>query len=123
MAPPRSTPPRAVLYPPVVGFARRRPGALRLWGTRLAAVLVAVAAAALLYVYVIEPVLPESSSGPTPIERPATIPARVPAWAWELHKWHLTPAAERGSRPAAAPRHVPEWFWDFRRWRLSLAPG
>ena len=86
-------------------LARRRRHWARVWLTRLLVVAAAGLAAA-----------------PTPIERPETIPARVPAWAWDLHLWHLTPAAERGPRPEAAPARVPDWYWDFRRWRLSLAP-
>ena len=99
------------------------PSTVRRWLSRVAAVVVAALAVAALYVFVVRPVLPESDPArPVPIERPTSIPARVPAWAWQLHVWHLTPETERGPRPAAAPRAVPAWFWDFRRWRLSLAP-
>ncbi|HWH06716.1 MAG TPA: hypothetical protein VNT23_09835 [Gaiellaceae bacterium] len=106
-------------------LARRRRHWARVWLTRLLVVAAAGLAAAALYTLVVQPLLPERESAPpapTPIERPETIPARVPAWAWDLHLWHLTPAAERGPRPEAAPARVPDWYWDFRRWRLSLAP-
>ena len=106
------------------GVVFERPDPIRRWLTRVAVVVVAALAVAALYVFVVRPVLPESDpvARPAPIERPTSIPARVPAWAWQLHVWHLTPATERGPRPAAAPNAVPAWFWDFRRWRLSLAP-
>jgi hypothetical protein len=98
--------------------------ASRRWLNRTAAIALATVALVVLYLLVVRPLLPESSSAqPTPIERPATVPERVPAWAWQLHGWHLTDLAERGPRPAAAPASVPRWYWDFRRWRLSLAPA
>lgn len=52
--------------------------------------------------------------------RPAGVPRRIPAWAWELRRWHLTPVAERGPRPASAPRRVPDWYWPWFRWQSEL---
>lgn len=105
------------------GLGLRRRDAPRRWLNRAAATAVPALALVALYLFVVRPVLPQSEPvRPVPIDRPASIPTRVPAWAWQLHTWHLTPAAVRGARPAAAPAGVPAWFWDFRRWRLSLAP-
>jgi len=55
--------------------------------------------------------------------RPKGIPARIPPWAWDLHKWLATSPDQRGARPKAAPAHVPTWFWTWRKWRLELAPA
>jgi hypothetical protein len=52
--------------------------------------------------------------------RPAGVPRRIPAWAWELRRWHLAPRAERGPRPAAAPRRLPSWYWPWFRWQSEL---
>jgi len=52
--------------------------------------------------------------------RPQGVPARIPSWAWSMHKWLLTAPQERGARPEAAPAHLPSWFWDWRTWRLQL---
>jgi stage II sporulation protein D len=54
-----------------------------------------------------------------PRTRPATAPARIPAWAWRMLEWHGRPAAQRGPRPAAAPPALPGWYWDWRLWRVS----
>jgi hypothetical protein len=55
------------------------------------------------------------------VERPASAPGRVPPWAWELHRWQLTPPAVRGERPGGAPARLPGWYWDWRAWRLAVA--
>ena len=116
--------PRADIHPPEPDPIPRSPGALQRWANRLAAVIVAGLAAAALYVFVARPVLrADDPVQSVPIDRPQNIPARIPAWAWELHKWHLRSVGERGSRPDAAPQRVPGWYWDFRRWRISLAPA
>jgi len=117
--------PSIEVHPPYSpALVARRPHWALQWAKRLAVVAAAGLAASALYVLVAQPLLPErgASSQPTPVERPQTIPARVPAWAWDLHKWHLTPAGERGPRPEGAPARPPDWYWDFRRWRISLAP-
>ena len=85
---------------------------------------------------IVSPVLPEryafpplSSGGDTAASdsaeatlpaRPRGVPARIPGWAWSMHKWLLTAPQERGARPKAAPAHLPSWFWAWRKWRLAL---
>ena len=98
---------------------------------RLLVVTAYVGVLALVYL-IVSPVLPETArfwdhrapaTAPAPPQpvRPANAPTRIPAWAWELHAWHLTPAAERGERPDA-PARLPAWYWEWRTWRLELAP-
>ncbi len=55
---------------------------------------------------------------PPPPARPSGIPRRIPRWAWQMHRWHSTPRARRGSRPKA-PRRLPRWYYRWRRWRLA----
>ena len=52
--------------------------------------------------------------------RPAGAPRRIPHWAFELRRWHLTPKAKRGRRPASAPRRPPAWYWPWFTWRNEL---
>ena len=52
--------------------------------------------------------------------RPGGVPRRIPAWAWALRRWQLTPKAERGQRPASAPRRLPSWYWPWFRWQSAL---
>jgi hypothetical protein len=131
------TPIAPASYAPVVAVATRSgsPGArglsVRRRILRYSARLFAVAAygAALFIAYqLISPVLPErggtaspAATASEPIPRPASAPARVPEWAWAMHRWHSTPAAERGARPQGAPQRLPAWYWDWREWRLSVA--
>ena len=111
--------------PPISRGVVRRPSRLARWLGRLAATI-AVALAGFAGYLVIEASLrsdaPAASPAPT-VERPVSVPAHVPRWAWELHQWQLQRPAERGERPAAAPVRVPAWYWDWRAWRLALAPG
>jgi hypothetical protein len=59
-----------------------------------------------------EPVLPA---------RPASVPAQVPAWAWEMHEWHAKRPIDRGRRPRAAPQSLPAWYWEWRAWRVLVS--
>ena len=52
--------------------------------------------------------------------RPAGVPARIPAWAWELLDWELTEPALRAKRPAGAPAKLPAWYGDWRDWRTAV---
>jgi hypothetical protein len=94
---------------------------------RLGALAAFAAAAAALWLAV-SPVLPDRwswhpfasdapAAGATTTARPAGLPHRIPAWAWQLHAWMLD--SRRGPRPKAAPAHVPDWFWAWRKWRLA----
>ena len=50
---------------------------------------------------------------PTP--RPASIPRRIPNWAFQLAAWQQ--AGKAGKRPAA-PLRAPSWYWRWENWRL-----
>ena len=63
---------------------------------------------------------PPPAEPPPKPERPAGLPRRIPSWAWELRRWHLTPKAQRGPRPSSAPRRVPAWYWPWFRWQNQL---
>jgi hypothetical protein len=100
-----------------------------LYGRRLLALLAVAAVIGGIYVG-ISPLLPaewlpwedETSATVTPPPpRPASAPAQIPPWAWELNAWHSAPATVRGARPADAPARVPAWYWEWREWRLALA--
>ena len=62
---------------------------------------------------------PEPEPPPPRPPRPDGVPRRIPAWAWQLRRWHLTPKDERGERPAA-PRPLPAWYWPWFRWQSEL---
>jgi hypothetical protein len=62
----------------------------------------------------------EPEPPPPPPARPPGVPRRIPAWAWELRLWHLTPKAERGPRPASAPRRLPSWYWPWFNWQQAF---
>lgn len=57
---------------------------------------------------------------PTAPPKPKGVPKRVPAWAWEMYRWHDRPRGSRGPRPDA-PKRLPRWYWKWRRWRLQHA--
>jgi hypothetical protein len=114
------------VHPPVASGLRTGRSTLARWLLRL------LAAAALAFVglagyLVVDASLRDDAApagAPAPaLERPASAPAHIPGWAWELHRWQLTKPVARGERPASAPASVPSWYWDWRAWRLSLAPG
>ena len=50
-----------------------------------------------------------------PSPRPATVPAALPAWSWQLHRW--IGEGRSGARPATAPTATPAWFWTWAAWR------
>jgi len=52
--------------------------------------------------------------------RPSGVPRRIPRWAWELRRWHLTAKASRGPRPVGAPRPLPAWYWPWFAWQSAL---
>lgn len=57
-----------------------------------------------------------------PSKRPASVPDRLPPWAWSLFAWQLQ--GEIGPRPSA-PNPAPRWYWTWRAWRVApfhLAP-
>ncbi len=103
---------------------------------RLGALLLYAGAAALVWFVVLTPLLDSqrgdgendgaaAAPGTTtelvdPPPRPESVPARIPQWAWDMHKWHLTPVGERDPRPVDAPRRLPDWYWEWREWRLAL---
>ena len=107
---------------PSRGFRVRR------YLTRLLA-LAALGGAGFLVWLAIQPILPKdeasdrgaSPAAAQPHPRPASLPARIPKWAWEMNGWHSAPAARRGPRPAAAPARLPAWYWEWRAWRASQA--
>jgi hypothetical protein len=109
--------------PPISRGVVRRRSRLARWLGRVVATL-AIAGAAFAGYLVVEASLRSEAPAAAPApaaERPASVPARVPPWAWELHAWQLRPPVERGERPAAVPARVPGWYWDWRAWRLALA--
>ena len=109
--------------PPIARGARPRRSRLARWLARVSATA-AVAVAAFAGYLVLDASLHSEAPGASPapaVERPASVPARVPPWAWELHRWQLTAPAARGERPRAAPARLPAWYWDWRVWRLALA--
>jgi hypothetical protein len=113
------------LNPPVRSGLRRSRSRPMRWVLRLLATA-ALATVAFAGYLVVEASL-RSDAAPVPpptptLERPASAPARIPGWAWELHRWQLTKPIARGERPASAPASVPSWYWDWRAWRMSLAP-
>jgi hypothetical protein len=94
--------------------------------------LAAVAAAALLgaLFFSVSPVLPADwvpwraeTVLPEPVlpARPASIPAHVPGWAWEMQAWHAQRPIDRGRRPRGAPQRLPEWYWEWRAWRAAVS--
>ncbi len=54
------------------------------------------------------------------IERPTSLPAVIPGWAWKMNVWHETNGRERGRRPHGAPNPLPQWYWDWHAWRVGL---
>ena len=92
-------------------------------GSRLLALAAYCAAVGTLYL-IVSPVLPLADHVETPATaapaRPASVPKRVPAWAWELHEWESTEPVLRGDRPAAAPLDPPRWYREWRAWRLAV---
>lgn len=111
------------ISPPISRGVRPRRSRLARWPARLSAT-VAVAVAGFAGYLVLDASLqaeaPAASPAPA-VERPLSVPARVPPWAWELHRWQLTSPAARGERPSGAPARLPGWYWDWRAWRLALA--
>ena len=97
---------------------------MKRYGGRLLAFAAYAGAIATLYL-VVSPVLPFTEHVETPATaapaRPASVPARIPAWAWELHDWQSTDPALRGLRPASAPLQPPRWYREWHAWRLSVA--
>jgi hypothetical protein len=65
-----------------------------------------------------QPVAEAEAAAPAP-ERPASVPAHVPTWAWELSAWHDDRI--RNIRPFEAPTPLPAWYWEWRAWRIDLA--
>jgi hypothetical protein len=94
------------------------------YGSRLLALVAYCAAVATLYL-VVSPVLPFSDHVETPATaapaRPASVPARVPAWAWDLLEWELTEPVLRGYRPSGAPLDPPRWYAEWRAWRVAVS--
>ncbi|MGI9658170.1 MAG: N-acetylmuramoyl-L-alanine amidase [Gaiellaceae bacterium] len=64
---------------------------------------------------------PDPEALPEPPPKPKGVPKRVPAWAWEMYRWHDQARANRGPRPEGAPKRLPRWYWKWRRWRLQHA--
>ena len=96
---------------------------------RLLALAAAAALLAALF-FAISPVLPAQwvpwrteVALPEPVlpARPASAPAAIPGWAWEMHAWHATRPADRGRRPRGAPQRLPEWYWEWRAWRIAVS--
>ena len=93
---------------------------------RLAALVAYGTAVAMLYL-IAAPVLPNRAQ-PEEVavaapSRPAGVPARVPAWAWELFEWETTEPALRPRRPESVPRTLPAWYGEWRAWRSSVSRG
>lgn len=97
-----------------MGVLRRRLVVFAVYGVGLAS----------LYL-IVDPVLPNTARPETAAvaapARPASAPARIPAWAWELYDWETTEPALRPPRPAAAPMRPPAWYADWRAWRAAVA--
>lgn len=90
----------------------------------LAVAAYALAVAALYLI--VEPVLPRHVDSVDPQAtaapaRPASAPARIPAWAWELHDWQRTDPVLRPPRPARAPKQVPRWYREWFAWRIAVS--
>ena len=96
---------------------------VKVYRGRLLAFAAYIGAIATLYL-VVSPVLPFADQVEAPATaapaRPASVPGRIPPWAWELHEWQSTEPALRGLRPAAAPLELPRWYRDWRAWRLAV---
>jgi predicted outer membrane repeat protein len=51
-----------------------------------------------------------------PTQRPASVPKRIPRWAWRLLNWqehHI------GARPST-PHPLPKWYASWKRWQENL---
>ena len=96
---------------------------MRVFRRRVAVVAAYCAGVASLYL-ILDPVLPnrahpEAAAVAAPA-RPASAPARIPAWAWELYDWEATEPALRAPRPAIAPKRLPAWYAEWRAWRAAM---
>lgn len=95
---------------------------VRVFRRRLAVVAAYAAGVVSLYL-IVDPVLPnrahpEAAAVAAPT-RPASVPMRIPAWAWELYDWDATEPALRPPRPSSAPKLVPAWYAEWRAWRAA----
>ena len=52
-----------------------------------------------------------------PPPRPASVPKRIPEWAWGMARWH---DHRQSMRPLDAPQALPRWYWEWRAWRKEL---
>lgn len=67
-----------------------------------------------------EPAVEVTTTAAAPPPRPESAPARIPEWAWGMHRWHDD--RHGNVRPLDAPLTMPAWYWEWRAWRKAFSP-